>query len=466
MSLTARIASLHITAAQVDNSNRSWIELIPTADKARNGPWYFTITRDDLDAFAASVEKNAGKIPVDYDHEGDVGGSTRAAGWFTGETQIVLSGETAPSGQAADHDAAWAEVEWTPRAVQEIRDGEFRFMSPVFTFEEKDPKTGLMTKAKQIVASTLTNRGFFTQMAPVTAAVVWAPEEGYMQLSERVYDALNPGGPEYARFWVMDIAPGKALVKEYDEQRTWVVPFTVADTGEIELSAQSDWTPAEQEWVAAVEASLAANRAARPFTLKENPMDLKILAKQLGLPEDADEDAFTAAVKAQNDKTAELEQKIEELEAQASGASELETKVSALATELATEKEMRVKAEVAKAVEDGVREFRLTPAMGEVLTEQFGDNVDGLKAVIAASAPGSIKGGKPVGVGDDRITDDPDLEAAAKDFKNADDIPVDDDDLRIHAKAVEILTAAGKTDYSADEYVAACDQAQRDIAAA
>ena len=153
-----RGALIAIVADQIGDDGRQWIEVMPTADKARNGPWLFTITRDDLETYAQSIRDNADSIVVDYDHDGDEGRSTLAAGWFTGDARVE-DGAAGPR--------LLAEVEWTPPARDQIKNRLFRFISPVFSFEEQDAKTKLWTKAKQIVAATLTNRPFFKQLAPV-----------------------------------------------------------------------------------------------------------------------------------------------------------------------------------------------------------------------------------------------------------------------------------------------------------
>lgn len=169
-----------LTAEDITEDGRQWIHVMPVAEKAKNGPWFFTITRADLDTYADFVRANPERIPVDYDHGGgrtQAGGSTRAAGWFTGKAIVIDPGARRPTKaqDAAESPELWAEVKWTPRALQEVRDGEFRFISPEFSFEERDTKTGLMTKAKELVAATLTNRPFFRQLAPVTAHEL--PEE-------------------------------------------------------------------------------------------------------------------------------------------------------------------------------------------------------------------------------------------------------------------------------------------------
>src|SRR6185369_9624565 len=150
------LAPLGLGAQAADEQGRSWIEVMPIAEKAKNGPHYFTITAEDLQSAADYIQANPDRIPVDYDHSASEGGSTKAAGWFTGNAEVRDG-------------SLWAEVNWTPAAVQEIRDGSFRFVSPEWAMENKDPKTGLWTMFKELVAATLTNRPFFSEMAAVTA---------------------------------------------------------------------------------------------------------------------------------------------------------------------------------------------------------------------------------------------------------------------------------------------------------
>ena len=163
MTHTARLA---VQASTPDSKRRSWIEVMPVGKERRNGRWFFTITRDDLDVYASHIRANADTIPVDYDH---AEAGTKAAGWFTGQADVRGDGTSA---------RLWAEVEWTPQAAEAIRSGEYRFISPEFTFHEKDQKTGLMTKAKELLAAALTNRPHFVELAPVTAVRGLTPTEG------------------------------------------------------------------------------------------------------------------------------------------------------------------------------------------------------------------------------------------------------------------------------------------------
>src|SRR4051794_17180111 len=86
-----------------DTTNKSWIQVIP------RGKWehpdhgtldFLADTR--LQRFADNIKNNVRgqKLNLDYDHIPGV-----ASGWYTG------SAETR-------QDGVWAEVEWTPKAVE------------------------------------------------------------------------------------------------------------------------------------------------------------------------------------------------------------------------------------------------------------------------------------------------------------------------------------------------------------
>lgn len=177
-----------VAADQIDGENRQWIEVMPEVDSAENGGKKFVVTRADLEVYADSIRANGGNTVVDYDHEGDSeNGSTRASGWFTGQAD-VRDTDRGP--------ILYAEVQWTPIAAQAIRDGEYRFISPVFTFHDRDAKTGVLTRAKDLIAATLTNRPFFKALSPVVAAEAPTTEGEEMSLLDKLRQRL--GLPEDA----------------------------------------------------------------------------------------------------------------------------------------------------------------------------------------------------------------------------------------------------------------------------
>lgn len=86
-------------------------------------PW------NNLDAAAvvAATRALGGELPIDYEHQGELskknGQPAPAAGWI----KRVY----------AEAGAVWGEVEWTARAAAMIEAKEYRFVSPVFTFNKQ-----------------------------------------------------------------------------------------------------------------------------------------------------------------------------------------------------------------------------------------------------------------------------------------------------------------------------------------
>jgi len=473
--LLARLPDSYTVRAESLVDGRSWIQVMPVVSEARNGRWFQTITEDDLKTYAESIrEKSAATwtIAIDRDHGGDTSNpdlrDTRAAGWFTGKAMVLTAGEFRPD--TSETEAAgpelWAEVKWTPKAIQEIQDGEYRFVSPTYTFKQRDPKTGLLTKAKEIIAATLTNRPFF-DMAPVTAAVVWTPEEGFRHIQEEVEAALNQGTPpgQMSRYWVMDVAAEKALVRESGgESRTWVVPFTRSESG-VQISPQTEWAEAEEEWVevaqSAIEAQIANSQgASSAHDEGDQLMDLKAIAAKLGLSEDADEAAVTAAIDAANAEKEQLEAKVGELEAKST---DDPSEIEQLKTSLANTQAKLDDAECEKVLGEAIDEGKLAPAAKEALAEQFKGNMDGLKAVLTAMPAGVVRL-EAKGSGGDK-QGELDTKASEEKIKAGEDKPVDGLDLV--ARAEKILTDQGKTPsgekaWTEDEYATALDQAERE----
>ncbi len=95
------------------------------------------------------------------------------------------------------------------------------------------------------------------RVAYAAGAVVWSAAEGLSAIRALVSEALN-GEPSDGmcdpRFYVRDIAPGKALVEDWYEDaslgRAWVVPYTVGADGAT-VAPREEWVTAEQQWVEA-----------------------------------------------------------------------------------------------------------------------------------------------------------------------------------------------------------------------
>lgn len=474
----ARGESQVVLTDAMGDTGLQWIEVMPTAAKARNGRFFFTVTADDLEVYAQSIRDNPGKIPVDYDHSGapDLGGSTRAAGWFTGQADVRDTGQGP---------RLMAEVQWTPRAQQEIRDGEFRMVSAEFSFQQRDKKTGLLTKAKDIVAATLTNRPFFKDLAPVTAselldtdvidgladlldvgtlALVMAALVGDLDtVRAAVWSTAQVNDLPDASFLYVEPGGSKDAGGKTTPRTLRHFPYRDAG-GNVDMPhlrnalariPQSNLPADVKATLTSKAESILNNNHGGQAAAEEHAMsDLKVIATALGLAETATDEEIEAAVKASADRQAQLEQQIEELKANAGDADAATARIVALETSLAEERKLRVTAARDRMLEDAISEGRIVPAAKDALAEQFSENVDGLKAVLASMPANSFT---PIGSGSGSAEDVEVTDRQRDRFASAAADGISEDGLTVHAKAEKLLKEQGKTVYTQDEYLAALD---------
>ena len=110
----------------------------------------FEITDRDLQMFELNFKNNVRRVDLAVDYSHDAG--AKAAGWFK---DVVAEG-----------DKLYAEIEWTPEGFRSIKEKEFRFFSPEFTFLHVDAETG--EKAVNVLlGGGLTNRPFLKEMEPI-----------------------------------------------------------------------------------------------------------------------------------------------------------------------------------------------------------------------------------------------------------------------------------------------------------
>lgn len=472
-------AFVALAAERITADGLQWIELLPLAEKRRNGPWYFTITRDDLETYAADIRSRPDQIPVDYDHS-ETGMGTRAAGWLTGEAEVR---------ESADGQRLWGRVRWTASARKAIEDGEWKFISPEWGYHDRDAKTGLLTRAKSFIAATLTNRPHFQELSPVATdlldseivddlADLHGSDAAGLILAALAGDTDTVRAAVWSTAFVNDLPDSsflhiKAGGSKDGEGKTTprsLRMFPYRDQGgKVDLPhlrnalariPQADLPSGVKTRLASKARRLLANASEGATEMT----DLSAIATVLGLPEDATEEQVTEAVKAAQTEAAkvpDLVTKVEELTPKATEAETLEERVAAAETALAEERTLRLEGEAKTLVENAVREFRVTPAQGETLRAQFTDNMDGLRAVIDASPPGTVRGGKLIGHGGGEEAN----EVAAGDFAveiKGRHYEPSEDSLDVHARALKILGKKDDDGFTEDEYAAAVLKAERE----
>ena len=125
MNTTQIIAiALNITDA-ADAAVPDWVQMTPGASdiKGRDGRvWKLNSPDKVVEAFQA----NGADLPIDYEHASEIrakeGKPAPAVGWIK---------------ELANQDGAiWARVQWTAEGQRSIAAGEYRYISPVFTFKK------------------------------------------------------------------------------------------------------------------------------------------------------------------------------------------------------------------------------------------------------------------------------------------------------------------------------------------
>ena len=118
-----------------------WVQLLPAGPEiaGRDGrAWRLSDPAALVDAFA----RNGAALPIDWEHAQDVaapeGREAPAAAWI--------------EAVEARADGVWGRVAWTERGAQSVRNREYRYLSPVFTYR---PDTGGI---ERLLGAALVNR--------------------------------------------------------------------------------------------------------------------------------------------------------------------------------------------------------------------------------------------------------------------------------------------------------------------
>lgn len=235
------------------------------------------------------------------------------------------------------------------------------------------------------------SRRYVTERELETGALAWAPEEGLEHLRAIVNEALNPGPStmdEPARYWVRDVAPGKALVEDWTEEAgiAWVVPFEITE-GRAIVAAASDWTRAEQAWV-----EVGRANETRLLTLRGRPADTRTMryteeqrrkfAEAVGLEPDKATDVMleAAGIAGETDPAPDPEPTEPAPEPTEPAPDEpsskaLEARVAGLEAELRIERRTAF-------VEDAIKTGRIEPGQRKAVEELFDLHPDRARAFV------------------------------------------------------------------------------------
>jgi hypothetical protein len=234
------------------------VEIIRTGTFYHRRHGKFSITEDTLNQIEANFE--GGRICADYNH-GSLSKdpeAAKAAGWVQ-----KLERQVHP-----DRVSLMASVEWTEDAKKLIDNGEYRFTSPEFVFDWKDPEDNEFKGAKML-AFAITNRPFLPGMAPLTLyddghfgpvlteievkvqEAVMLADESLSQKVEKVSRAFYTTFRESENTWfhVREIYDDRVIVtrNSQGDRKTFQIPYT--DDDDVKFAPPEEWTEVREEFV-------------------------------------------------------------------------------------------------------------------------------------------------------------------------------------------------------------------------
>ncbi|AVK80650.1 phage protease [Campylobacter fetus] len=147
------IKSSVLFALKSDTPNVIKLAVVGSWQGHRNGS--FEITKADIEKMKNNFDKRQVDLVVDYEHQTLSGQVAPASGWIK---ELYIT----------DDGSLMGTVEWTTKATEFIKNGEYKYISPVFNFSATSEKTGAYQGATLHSAS-LTNTPFLDELGEVVA---------------------------------------------------------------------------------------------------------------------------------------------------------------------------------------------------------------------------------------------------------------------------------------------------------
>lgn len=134
----------------------SWIHVAMASDWEGHPAGEIHFNAESFGQILDNFRKCKTPVGCDYEHQSfDSSAGPKPASGYVRDLEL-----------RADGSELWALVEWTPRAAELIRAGEYRFCSPVVAFESRDRKSGKPCGA-ELLSIALTNNPFLDGQQPI-----------------------------------------------------------------------------------------------------------------------------------------------------------------------------------------------------------------------------------------------------------------------------------------------------------
>lgn len=181
----------------------------------------YKITQESLQSIKKNFDSSGIELVIDYEHQSLKGEASPAAGWI--------------KSMEIKEDALFAKVQWNAKALEFIKNGEYKYLSPVFNFDYKNPKSG-EASGVALHSVALTNTPFLDCLGEVKANSKIKGEDNMEELKERVEtlqkenEALKKELQE-SKDLIANSVVENALVacKITDSQKEWALKYAKND---------------------------------------------------------------------------------------------------------------------------------------------------------------------------------------------------------------------------------------------
>jgi len=214
-----------IVACKLKKQGGGWYEIAKTGSWRGHTAGEFELSQKDLNQIVFNFQNGNIDIVVDYEHQTLHGSEAPAAGWIK---ELKVEG-----------DSLLAKIEWTKKAKEQIKNKEYRYLSPTLIKNAKDPKSGNPI-GWYLHSVALTNSPFFQELPPIAAKNQQKGEqvskEKLEELQEQIkkqqqtIDALTKENKELKEIAAKQkIKEAIAAKKLHKEQEAWALNYALTD---------------------------------------------------------------------------------------------------------------------------------------------------------------------------------------------------------------------------------------------
>ena len=374
------------------------VEIAATGEYLGHWQEPYVLTIEDLQRMVTNFSS---EVVIDYEHQthDPDAAEAPAAGWIT---RLWVEDES-----------LWGEVEWTDRAEAMIDSDAYKYLSPVFNFDAKDPETGNPIGIKLMTVG-LTNVPFMEDMEPVTenrtteglGRVAGATAQYVRnEMSARSGVALNTELGDYIR--------EKREEKDMTiEELAEAVDLSASAMGGIERGEIEVPPPSRRQ-------KLARALGVEPSTLRERIPDTKLQNNDHPMSEDSWFEKFKKKLRGTLnseaddemdllDEVRQLRSRVDELEGAKEELQEVKNERDELQQRL-DEVEEQKEEEQQKAneelLDEAVENYRIPTSDREEWEERLEENPESARLALNSIPKGAAKPGSDVEAPDNDTSD-------------------------------------------------------------